>query len=125
MRKLVVRPLLLGAAVGALLALASVASGSPTHDSHGAATTIQVTAGEFWFKLSAKTVAKPGPVTFAFKNVGKIPHDFKILGKATPVISPGQSSSLTVRFTKAGSFPYVCTVPGHAAGGMKGVFTVR
>jgi uncharacterized cupredoxin-like copper-binding protein len=122
MRKHAIRSLLAGAA---LLALAAVASAAPARDTHATATTTQVTGGEFWFKLSTKTLAKPGPVTFAFKNVGKIPHDLKILGKSTPVISPGQSSSLTVTFTKAGSFPYVCTVPGHAAGGMKGVFTVR
>src|SRR6478672_11703409 len=52
MRKLVVRLLLLGAAVAALVALASVASGAPTRDSHVAATTIQVNGGEFYFKLS-------------------------------------------------------------------------
>jgi uncharacterized cupredoxin-like copper-binding protein len=125
MRKLAVHFVLVGAALAAILALGPAASAAPTRGSHHTATTIQVTGGEFWFKLSTKTLTKPGPVTFAFKNVGKLPHDFKILEKATTVISPGQSSSITVQFTKPGRFPYACTVPGHAAGGMKGVFTVR
>jgi uncharacterized cupredoxin-like copper-binding protein len=30
-----------------------------------------------------------------------------------------------VSFKKKGKYSYLCTVPGHAAGGMKGVFTVR
>jgi uncharacterized cupredoxin-like copper-binding protein len=30
-----------------------------------------------------------------------------------------------VSFTKKGSFPYLCTVPGHAQAGMKGTFVVR
>jgi Rhomboid family/Copper binding proteins, plastocyanin/azurin family len=65
-----------------------------------------------------------GKVTFVFKNVGQIAHDFAIAGKSTPVINPGQTATLTVTFTKAGSYPYACTVPGHAAAGMKGVLRV-
>ena len=30
-----------------------------------------------------------------------------------------------MNFAKAGSYPYLCTVPGHAAAGMKGTFTVH
>jgi len=29
-----------------------------------------------------------------------------------------------VTISKAGSYPYLCTVPGHAAAGMKGVLRV-
>lgn len=32
---------------------------------------------------------------------------------------------LSVRFPKAGSYRFICTVPGHAAAGMKGVLKVR
>ena len=60
-----------------------------------------------------------------FKNVGHVQHDFKINGKTTPLISPGKTARLVVTFKKKGKFPYLCTVPGHAAAGMEGVFTVR
>jgi len=82
-----------------------------------------VNGGEFFFKLSSQT-AKLGKVTFVFKNVGHVGHDFAIAGKSTQVINPGQTAKLTVTFTKAGSYPYLCTVPGHAAAGMKGVLRV-
>jgi uncharacterized cupredoxin-like copper-binding protein len=85
--------------------------------------TITVTATEFKFKLS-KTSAPKGSVTFKVVNKGKIPHDFKINGKKTPLLAAGKSATLTVKFAKAGKFPYLCTVPGHAASGMKGSFTV-
>jgi uncharacterized cupredoxin-like copper-binding protein len=85
--------------------------------------TITVTASEFKFKLS-KTSAPKGSVTFKVVNKGKAPHDFKINGKKTPTIAPGKSASLSVKFAKAGKFAYLCTVPGHAAAGMKGNFTV-
>ena len=44
--------------------------------------------------------------------------------EAVPLIQPGQTAKLAVSFTKSGKYPYLCTVPGHAEAGMKGVFTV-
>ena len=85
--------------------------------------TVQVKGGEFFFKLSSRT-AKLGKVTFVFKNAGHIAHDFAIAGKSTPVINPGKTAKLTVTFAKKGSYPYLCTVPGHASAGMKGVLRV-
>jgi uncharacterized cupredoxin-like copper-binding protein len=38
--------------------------------------------------------------------------------------SPGKRSVLRVVFHRAGAYPYVCTVPGHAQAGMKGVLRV-
>ena len=85
--------------------------------------TVNVTASEFKFVLSTKT-AKRGLVTFTVKNVGKLQHDFEISGRKTKLISPGQSATLRVTFLRKGAYPYKCTVPGHAAAGMKGVFTI-
>jgi uncharacterized cupredoxin-like copper-binding protein len=91
------------------------------------ATTVAVTAGkpsEFRFTLSKKTVPK-GSVTFKVTNRGTVSHDFKIKGKKTKLIAKGKSATLTASFPKAGKYAFLCTVPGHAAGGMKGVLTVR
>ena len=103
----------------------------------GAATraaTVTVTAGkptEFGFRLSTKTV-KHGAVTFKVTNSGSIPHDFKICsspkggtanactGKVTKLLNAGSSATLTYTFAKAGTYEYLCAVPGHAAAGMKG-----
>jgi uncharacterized cupredoxin-like copper-binding protein len=100
--------------------------------------TITVTAGkpgEFGFKLSTKTF-KHGAVIFKVTNSGTIPHDFKLCasakggtantckGVATKLLSPHQSATLKHTFKTAGKFEYLCTVPGHAAGGMKGVLKV-
>jgi alcohol dehydrogenase (cytochrome c) len=90
----------------------------------GAATTVQVKGGEFFFHLS-KTSAPRGTVVFVFKNVGYSVHDFEINGKQTPLVQPGGTATLVVTFTKTGSYPYRCTIPGHSEAGMKGVFTVR
>ncbi len=88
-----------------------------------ATTPVTVKAKEFSFTLSKKTVTKS--VKFTVMNVGKLPHDFKISGHKTPLISPGKSATLVVHFPRAGKYPYLCTVPGHAAAGMKGTLTVK
>jgi len=119
MRKL--RISLLGVVATAfVLAVAVPAMAAPK--SH-AGTTVTVTGSEFKFVLSAASVPH-GTVTFNFKNAGALPHDFSINGKATPVIAGKKSASLTVTFAKAGSYAYSCTVPGHAAAGMKGTLKV-
>jgi uncharacterized cupredoxin-like copper-binding protein len=87
------------------------------------ATAVTVKMSEFKFVLSTKT-AKAGSVTFTVTNKGKLPHDFKIGGKKTALLKPGKSTKLTVTL-KAGKYPYLCTVAGHAAAGMKGTFTVK
>jgi uncharacterized cupredoxin-like copper-binding protein len=97
-------------------------------------TTVKVTAGkpgEFRFALSKKVI-RHGRVTFRLTNGGAIPHDLKICaspkgrlanscaGKRTKLIVPGQSTTLTYTFKAKGTYEYLCTVPGHAAAGMKG-----
>jgi len=84
---------------------------------------VSVSGSEFKFVLSKKT-ARRGVVVFRFKNVGKVSHDFEIKGRKTRLLSPGQSATLRVTFLRKGHYPYKCTVPGHAAAGMKGVFTI-
>jgi uncharacterized cupredoxin-like copper-binding protein len=126
MKQLIIRSILaLAAAAMAASALVPFASARTDGQARAAATTIQVKGGEFFFRLSAKSIARPGKVTFVFKNIGHVMHDFKINGKRTPLIGPGKTAKLVVTFKKKGKYPYLCTVPGHAAAGMKGTFTAR
>jgi mono/diheme cytochrome c family protein len=103
------------------------------------ATVITVTAGkpsELAFKLSKSSNVAVGSVTFKVTNAGSLPHDFKICakavtsdkantctGKVTPVLAKGKSASVTLTLTK-GEYEYLCTEPGHAGGGMKGLIGV-
>jgi uncharacterized cupredoxin-like copper-binding protein len=99
---------------------ATAASGSQVGSTTGA-TRVTVDASEFKFVLS-RTNVRHGNVLFTVVNQGKIAHDFSIDGRTTPLISPGKSSELAVSLP-VGSFFYLCTVPGHAAAGMKGTLT--
>ena len=85
-------------------------------------TTVKVTAKDYSFTLSTKTV-KHGKVTFVIKNSGHTAHDFSIAGHTSKQIQPGKSTTLTVMLKK-GTHPYSCTVDSHKQLGMKGVLKV-
>ena len=110
------------------------------------ATVITVTAGkpsESAFTLSRSSVlpwtatTPSGKVTFRVTNKGALSHNFKVCttpvkdanantcnGTGTKLLGPGQSTTLTVIFKQRGIYEYLCTVPGQAAGGMKGLIGV-
>ena len=108
--------------VAVLVGVLAWALPATAHQSRALPSTINVTAKDISFTLSAKT-AKSGIVIFKVKNAGKLQHDFSIGGRKTKMLSAGQSDTLRVTLRK-GSYPYKCTVPGHAAAGMKGVIKV-
>jgi len=120
MKKLIVAAVSIAALIPT--AAASARTDSPAR---AAKTTISVSGKEFSFHLSETSIPKPETVTFRFHNVGTMAHDFAIGGKKTPLINRGKTATLAVTFHKKGRFNYLCTVPGHAEAGMKGVFTVR
>jgi uncharacterized cupredoxin-like copper-binding protein len=105
------------------LTLAALVLGAPAAAS-AATPKVTVTATDFHFKLSKSSAASAGKITFVLVNKGHTGHDFSIGGKTTTVISPGKTATLTVTLKK-GKHPYECTVPGHAALGMKGIFIVK
>ena len=109
----------------AALTPAGLATAQGGSTAHAAATATSVRGKEFSFRLSKTSIPKPETVTFTFHNVGRTAHDFRIGGKQTRLIGPGKTARLTVTFHEKGRFSYLCTVPGHAQAGMKGVFTVR
>jgi plastocyanin len=117
--------LLILAAALALAAGGYAASSSGSGASAKApAIVVRVVAKDFGFSLSRRIVPV-GRVRFIVVNKGVVGHDFALGSRKTAVLRPGGSASIEITFTRAGSYPYRCTVPGHAALGMKGVLTVR
>ena len=123
-------------AIAAVPLVLTIPAGAAKKKAH--VKTVNVIAGkpsEFKFKLSAKSVPH-GKVIFKLTDSGNLPHDFKVCsspkgglkdtctGKGTKMISPGASARLVVTFKVKGSYEYLCTVPGHATAGMKGILKV-
>jgi plastocyanin len=135
----------------ALAGIALVACGSSSNDNSTTATstssgaaagggggggggggqTVRISAdptGQLKFNTT-KLSAKAGSDTFAFTNEAPLAHDFTIESSsgqklaATPIFSGG-TKSVTATL-KPGTYTFLCTVPGHAAAGMKGTLTVK
>ena len=116
-----------GFLLAVVIALAALVTAVAALGSATAPVPVTVTAGkptEFRFTLNKKTVKK-GTVAFKVTNKGAISHDFKIAGKKTKSLTKGKAQTLAIVFKKAGKYAYLCTLPGHAAAGMKGSFTVK
>ena len=127
------RPFVVVAVVSAVVAVAVTAGTAGARTLHpdknhaeqapALLATVNVVASEYRFVLSKKSAGR-GVVIFKVTNAGKLQHDFEINGRKTKLLSHGQSDRLRVVFLRKGTYPYKCTVPGHAALGLKGVFTI-
>ena len=129
-----------GLAASLLGIVAGSASGQTQAKSSPKVTVITVTAGkpvELGFKLSKWSMLPAGTVTFKVTNKGYATHDFKLcttpattsaknacVGKVTTMLKRNQTATLTVKLTKKGKYEFLCSVPGHAAAGMKGLLGI-
>ncbi len=90
---------------------------------------IYLTAGEYWFNQTNPniTVTQGNTIVVTIKNVGQIVHAFKVLqvSEDSGNIPPGQEVEVSFVAGQAGTFQYICTIPGHAQLGMKGWFIIQ
>ncbi len=119
----------------------------------GGASTLEVgtdASGNLVFVPTSLTATADQPITVNFKNPAPVQHNFVLVeagqeqavadaaaaknGDATGlpgviatggVLDANGSESFEVPAQAAGSIPYICTVPGHFAAGMKGTLTVE
>lgn len=81
-------------------------------------------SGALAFTASTAT-APAGPLQIVMKNPSPIQHDIAIEGDGKgPVVGTGGTSEFKTTL-KPGKYTFLCTVPGHADGGMKGELTVK
>lgn len=96
-------------------------------------------ADTFQFSPAMLAVPAGSQVQLTFKNVGGLEHNFVLVTENTDpllvtevdalgginagILSAGGETVYTFTAPPAGTYKYVCTIPGHAAGGMVGTFT--
>lgn len=77
---------------------------------------------------STRAVAPPGPLEVAMPNPSPIVHNIAVQANGGlqegPVVETGGTSEVEVDL-EPGEYEFLCTVPGHAEGGMRGELTVR
>ena len=98
-------------------------SGSAGGGGGGAAVT-EVSLGEFFIKPPDATAAADS--VLKVKNDGTMDHDLAVEGgPATEMLKPGGEGELDLAGVAAGTYTWICQVPGHADAGMKGTITVQ
>lgn len=104
-------------------------SGEGGAKSAGESTTLKLSADPSALAFdTTELTAKPGEVTIDFDNPSPIPHnvvieeDGKELAGFEPIAEGEESVSADL---KAGTYTFLCTVPGHAEAGMEGSLTVE
>jgi plastocyanin len=81
-------------------------------------------SGALAFTASTAT-APPGNLEFVMENPSPIQHNIALEGGVEgDVVGTGGTSRFEENL-KPGKYTYVCTVPGHAEGGMTGELTVK
>lgn len=80
---------------------------------------VSVHLSEFAITMDPEIVP-PGKVTFTITNGGTVIHDFTMseFGKNTPMINPGETTTLVVDIPSEGTYKVLCSVPGHESAGM-------
>lgn len=117
------RPVLALAAAASLLGVGAAEIAETSGAGQVRQPMVTVRMSDYAFALS-KTTVRRGTVSFKVVNVGEVVHDFKIAGRKTPIYAAGGGGVLVVTFRRPGRYPFICTVPGHTAAGMKGVLKV-
>src|SRR5581483_8853368 len=109
---------LVAAAVAALAVLAPTPAGAKTFP-----TRVQVTAKEYWYALSSRTV-RSGPAVIEFVNFGQDPHDMRVQRVGTtkvysvPTIQPGDHYDLSITLVP-GKYMLWCSIANHRQLGMQ------
>jgi plastocyanin len=81
-------------------------------------------SGALAFTASTAT-APPGPIEFVMDNPSPIDHNIALEGGPEGDVVGNGGTSRFETTLKPGKYVYLCTVPGHAEGGMEGDLTVK
>jgi len=64
-------------------------------------------------------------IQLTIRNDGVLDHNFEFAELAINVLlTPGESQTLSFVLSEAGTFDYICSIPGHEEAGMAGVITI-
>ena len=80
--------------------------------------TVELLLDEMSIEADVDEIPAWATVTFEVTNVGEIPHDAVVDDDGTAMLDAGESDTFTVDAPGSGELEIICTVPGHASGGM-------
>jgi uncharacterized cupredoxin-like copper-binding protein len=121
---------LLVVAVLALVGVSALANPRPG-DGDERNKSVEIVMTEMRFSPNRIDARAGQSVLVTIVNRGSQRHDLAFPAIGMPnlrgvetLTMPGQSSRLTISFDTPGTYPFLCTIPGHAASGMTGAVFV-
>ncbi|HEY1015569.1 MAG TPA: multicopper oxidase domain-containing protein [Herpetosiphonaceae bacterium] len=105
------------------MATPTAAAAAPAAQSQPVLGELKIRSFEMGFEPAKLEVAAPGRYTVTLVNDGVILHDVTFPDGTKITADAGKTASGTVDIP-AGGLEFICSVPGHAAAGMKGAITV-
>ena len=112
-----------GEGAGAPSSGSPAATASPSPDTGGIVGELEFHAFDLGFDPASVKVEQAGRYTVTFVNDGAILHDLTFADGTVLDAEPGQSATGEV-VVPAEGIGYICSIPGHADGGMEGSITV-
>ena len=127
----------LGSVVLLVIAVIVVAAGlgagrTPGNTGATAARSVDVVLEDLRFTPNRLDASVGVPLVVRLTNRGVERHDFNFPSLHMPglegvesILEPGETRLVTLRFDRAGTHTFICSLPGHAAAGMTGAVFVR
>ena len=112
-----------GSGVSASEPPAAQASPSAAPDTGEVIGELTFTAFDLGFDPASVEVAEPGRYTVTFVNDGAVLHDITFADGTVLQAEPGATATGEIVVPAAG-LGYICSIPGHADGGMRGAISV-
>lgn len=117
-------PMAGGGHMGSMMGSGWTGSGSAPAAIEGARE-VTVTASDLRFSPSTLALQVGEAVNLVVRDTDAIVHDFTVPALGIHVVvQPGQQVTTGLQPTAAGTYPFLCTVPGHAQAGMRGAIVV-
>jgi uncharacterized cupredoxin-like copper-binding protein len=86
---------------------------------------VVIEAGDLWFEPARVEVAEGSSVNLVLDNAGQVFHDLSITDLDVHLeAGAGETASTALHISDADRYEFLCTVPGHAAAGMRGELVV-
>lgn len=86
-------------------------------------------SNEMRFSPSRIVVKAGQPIELTLRSIGLAPHDFVLAeGTNEPVriaVEGGRTATATFTLARPGTYTFICSVPGHSDGGMRGTITAE
>ena len=88
--------------------------------------TIKLEALDIEWSETALSAQAGQPITVVVENKGVLDHNFVIEELGIEVhLQPGDKEEVTFVVDEAGTYQYLCTIPGHLDAGMLGTLTIE